>query len=353
MKRSLVVAAVWFGLGGLLAAEEQLRIPPPPAPSDIHIIPREPAQVIYAPRPSTPSPYALQAAPPAPLPTTPPAPQLPANAPSLSRTQHLREAARHLEAAGYEAAAAEFRAAADALQAETIEQLKQKRAALEQLQREVAELEAATGQYQQVLIRCRVIEINRSEIENRGIRFPSFLEAARNSRGGSLPEGALSKDEEQQLAALLQQGVAKMLAEPSLVTTPGRPAVFRSGAETPQIIPVGGESHLHAGREFGVTFEAVPETLDSGALRLEVSIDVSTPDYKNNVTIGDHQVPGVNTTAVNTLVKVQYGEPLVIGGMLCKQTTSPLDGTAEPVTTETETLVILTAEPVDAMPIAP
>ena len=71
--------------------------------------------MIDAPRPSAPSSSLPQAAPPAPLPTPPPAPQTPANTTSLSRTQHLREAARHLDAAGYETAAAEFRAAADAL----------------------------------------------------------------------------------------------------------------------------------------------------------------------------------------------------------------------------------------------
>lgn len=353
MKRSLVVAAVWFGLGGRLAAEEQLRVPPPPAPSDIHIIPRDLADAIDAPRPSSPSAFIPQAPPPAPLPTTPPAPQLPANTPSLSRTQHLREAARHLDAAGYEAAAAEFRAAADALQAETIEQLKQKRAALEQLQREIAELEAATGQYQQVLIRCRVIEINRSALENLGFNFLIAPDAEGKSRVWSLQQGALLNEYEGMLDALHRKGVAKTLAEPTLVTTPGRPAVFRSGGETPPIIPASGETPATAAREFGVTFEAVPETLSSGELRLEVSIEISTPDYRNAVTIGDMQVPGVNTKHVNTKVELRYGQPLVIGGMISQQTSALQDGTAEPATTETETLVILTAEPVHATPIAP
>jgi hypothetical protein len=365
MKRCLAVAAVWFGLAGLLAAEELIppppalgsgalvRDPPPPVPQEIRIIPLDPARVIDGvERPETHI-LAPQVLPSTPLSATPTAPQVPPLNLPLSRAQHLHKAARHLDAAGYGAEAEHFRAAADALQAETVELLKQKRAALEQLQNEIAELEAATGQYQQVLIRCRVIEINRLALENLGFNFLIDPDADGRSRLWTLQQSALHKEYEGLLVALHQKGIAKTLAEPTLVTTPGRPAVFRSGGETPPIVPASGESPAYAAREFGVTFEAVPETHSSGELRLDVSIEVSTPDYKSAVTIGDMQVPGINTRRVNTKVELRYGEPLVIGGMISQQTSVPQEGAEEPVTTETETLVILTAEPVHATPIAP
>lgn len=119
------------------------------------------------------------------------------------------------------------------------------------------------------------------------------------------------------LEALRENGLAKLLAEPRLVTLSGRPASFLVGGQ--QAIPMtgsfGGTGVTFA--PFGTTLNFVPIVLGNGRIYLEVSPSVSSLDAASGVTLaGSSNVPGRAINMVNTTVELESGQTFVIGGLI-------------------------------------
>jgi len=118
------------------------------------------------------------------------------------------------------------------------------------------------------------------------------------------------------LEAIQTEQLAKILAEPILVTTSGRPATVHSGGEFPVLVPQSFGNLSIQWREFGVRLEAVPIVLGEGRLRLDLAPEVSERDYSNSVSINGLVVPGITSRSVNTQVEMRFGETLMIGGLI-------------------------------------
>ncbi len=161
------------------------------------------------------------------------------------------------------------------------------------------------------------------------------------------------------LDALTTESLAKVLAEPTLVTTSGRPASLLSGGEFPILVPGAVGTVSIQFREFGVRMEAIPTVLGNGRLRLDIAPEVSEKDYSSSVNIQGIVVPGINTRRVNTQVEMNFGETIMIGGLISQKrvTTSskypiigelPIIGTAFSKKAheigETELLIMVTPE---------
>ncbi|WP_437202338.1 type II and III secretion system protein family protein [Planctomicrobium sp. SH664] len=116
--------------------------------------------------------------------------------------------------------------------------------------------------------------------------------------------------------ALQTEGLAKILAEPILVTTSGRPASMLSGGEFPILVPQSLGNVTIQYREFGVSMEMVPVVLGDGRLRLDVAPEVSERDFSNSVSTNGFVVPGITTRRVNTQVEMRFGETLMVGGLI-------------------------------------
>jgi pilus assembly protein CpaC len=124
------------------------------------------------------------------------------------------------------------------------------------------------------------------------------------------------------IEALQRKSLLKVLAEPRLVTTSGRPASLLSGGEFPILVPQGLGTATIQWREFGVRMEAVPIVLGNGRLRLDIAPEVSERDFSNSVEVNGFVVPGLTTRRVNTQVEMRFGETLMIGGLISQRTTS-------------------------------
>jgi len=118
------------------------------------------------------------------------------------------------------------------------------------------------------------------------------------------------------LEALQEKSLLKILAEPKLVTTSGRPASLLSGGEFPILVPQGLGTATIEWREFGVRLEAVPIVLGNGRLRLDISPEVSDRDFSNAVNLNGTVVPGLTTRRVNTQLEMRFAETLMIGGLI-------------------------------------
>lgn len=120
------------------------------------------------------------------------------------------------------------------------------------------------------------------------------------------------------LEALRQNNLAKLLAEPRLVTLSGRPANFLVGGQ--QAIPMTG-SFGGAGvtfASFGTTLNFLPIVLGNGKIYLEVSPSVSSLDQANGIAASANlpAVAGRDVNYITTSVELESGQTLVLGGLI-------------------------------------
>jgi pilus assembly protein CpaC len=209
------------------------------------------------------------------------------------------------------------------------------------------------GGGQQVMLKVKVMEVQRSKIRRLGINFYYLNQDAflTNTVGQlstvastTLPFGgppgvsitpALLADSnfiggltnnssvfQSYVQALKEESLLKILAEPTLVATNGRPANLLSGGEFPILVPQSLGVIGIEWREFGVRLEAVPILLGNGRLRLELQPEVSERDFSNAVQVQGLTVPGLTSRRVNTQVEMRYGETFVLAGLIASRETA-------------------------------
>ncbi|HUG94162.1 MAG TPA: hypothetical protein VML55_25260, partial [Planctomycetaceae bacterium] len=209
------------------------------------------------------------------------------------------------------------------------------------------------GGLQQVSLKVRVMEVQRSKIRQLGFNFlyltddaflvstpgqlvqlseiltpfggPPGVGIAQNTlRDSTFVGGVVHNNSIFQgfLEALRQEGLLKILAEPELVATNGRPAHLLSGGEFPVLVPQSLGTVTIEWREFGVKLEAVPNILGRGRVRLDLEPEVSERDFANAVTVNGITVPGLTVRRANTQVEMKFGETFVIAGLLSTRNTA-------------------------------
>jgi pilus assembly protein CpaC len=125
------------------------------------------------------------------------------------------------------------------------------------------------------------------------------------------------------LNALRQNSMLKILAEPNLVALSGHQASFLAGGEFPVPVPQVAASGVAPTitvrfKEFGVRLNFVPSILDGEVIRLAVAPEVSQIDFTIAVAIvaGGTPVPGLNVRRAQTTVELRQGQTLAIAGLL-------------------------------------
>jgi pilus assembly protein CpaC len=116
--------------------------------------------------------------------------------------------------------------------------------------------------------------------------------------------------------ALRQYQLAKVMAEPDIVTVSGRPAYFNSGGEFPILIPSGLGTVSVDFKKFGTQVDFVPIVLGNGNIRLEVKPRISFLDNTLSVTTQGITVPGLNVREVDTGVEMKSGQTMAIAGLV-------------------------------------
>ncbi|MFK7779237.1 MAG: type II and III secretion system protein family protein [Gimesia sp.] len=200
---------------------------------------------------------------------------------------------------------------------------------------------------QQVLLKVKIMEVQRSKIRQLGVNWlflnqssyvystpgslvpitgitmpfggpPGLTASQKLLSGSTLGFGLVSSSSIFQafIEALKQEALLKILAEPELVTISGRPANLLSGGEFPILVPQSLGTVTIEWREFGVRMEAVPIVLGNGRLRLELQPEVSERDFSNAVQVAGTTVPGLTVRRANTAVEMNFGETMVIAGLI-------------------------------------
>ena len=273
---------------------------------------------------------------------------------------------------------------------------------------------------QQVMLEVKVAEIARTELKrlnaqfnllnltsdrvslggvNGGATFPDAIFGTDGLRtpvfGGSAPAGPvideflpnpLSIENQGLFASFLsnstlfnvaidaakENGLAKILAEPTLTTLTGQQADFLSGGEFPIPVPDGDNGITIEFREFGVNLSFLPVVLDERTINVKVDISVSelvTTDsigISSSDTTGSFLIPSLTTRSVSSTVELREGQTMGIAGLISENLSEivtrfpglgeiPVLGalfrSQEFINNETELVILVT--PHIAKPIAP
>src|ERR1700730_6781553 len=145
-----------------------------------------------------------------------------------------------------------------------------------------------------------------------GSPFATVITQIVNSKFGSL---------DAVLSALEEQRVLRNLAEPNLIAMSGETADFLAGGEYP--VPV--VSAASAGtlptvtivyKEFGVKLSFTPTVLSRGVVSLKLMPEVSSLDFANAVSISGTVIPSLTTRRARTTVELRDGQSFAIAGLL-------------------------------------
>ena len=124
------------------------------------------------------------------------------------------------------------------------------------------------------------------------------------------------------LDAAKEQGLARVLAEPTLTTLSGQEARFLSGGEFPIPVPQGLDGITVEFKEFGVGLTFVPVVLGSGHVNLKLNISVSELTNVNNVvlnaqgTASTFLVPSLSKRSASATVELLDGQTMGIAGLI-------------------------------------
>ncbi len=129
------------------------------------------------------------------------------------------------------------------------------------------------------------------------------------------------------IKALRQNDLIKVLAEPTVVATHGRPSRFIVGGQVPFIVPTGNGSISIQYEEFGTAVDFLPFVVGPGRVRLEVRPEVSEPDPARAVVLQGATIPAFRQRYVETAVEMNAGQTFAIAGLLQNRTEATMKAT--------------------------
>jgi len=116
--------------------------------------------------------------------------------------------------------------------------------------------------------------------------------------------------------ALREDGLVKILAEPTLIALSGKSANFLAGGEFPVPVPQGLGSVAIEYKSFGVGLSFTPTVLSEHRLSINVVPEISELDFGTAVRIEGFVVPGLSTRRASTVVELADGQSFAIAGLL-------------------------------------
>jgi pilus assembly protein CpaC len=119
---------------------------------------------------------------------------------------------------------------------------------------------------------------------------------------------------------LEQEGLARILAEPRLVTQSGQEARFLAGGEFPIPVATGFNQVSIEFKEFGVSLAFTPIVMGDGRISLRVAPSVSEIASTSVIPAGivgtNFVVPNLSTRKLQTTVQLHDGQTLALAGLL-------------------------------------
>jgi pilus assembly protein CpaC len=203
----------------------------------------------------------------------------------------------------------------------------------------------------QVMLKVRIVEVQRSVIKQLGVNLNAVLQqgsgsitvgqAANFSINGTLPGGATVGGSfvdgldtlTGSIRAFERVGLVRTLAEPNLTAVSGESARFLAGGEYP--VPVNQDNSSGSVtveyKPFGVGLAFTPVVLSGGRISLKLSTEISELTTQGAFTLGGGSsgtsltIPALTVRRAETSVELPSGGSMMIAGLIQQQTRENLD----------------------------
>lgn len=174
----------------------------------------------------------------------------------------------------------------------------------------------------QVLFQVKVVEVSNRVSDRLGVRWGSFM------RGVFLPEVVqfgetnigMPVSRLQMLGAelnfMVQEGEARILAEPEVLCMSGEEASFLVGGEIPFTVSSGSGNSEIQWKPYGVQLNVYAEVDALRNILLRIEPEVSSLDWQNGITTQTGILPAIKTRQMKTVVTVEDRTPIVLGGLI-------------------------------------
>jgi pilus assembly protein CpaC len=116
--------------------------------------------------------------------------------------------------------------------------------------------------------------------------------------------------------ALQQDGLAKVLAKPTLIALSGQQASFLAGGEFPVPVPQGLGTVAIEYKKFGVELYFKPVVLSNDRINIQVKPKVSEIDFTASIESRGYVVPGLTSRGASTTIELGDGQSFAIAGLL-------------------------------------
>ncbi|UZP65902.1 type II and III secretion system protein family protein [Desulfovibrio mangrovi] len=121
------------------------------------------------------------------------------------------------------------------------------------------------------------------------------------------------------LDVLKQNGLVRVLAEPTLICRSGEDAQFLVGGEIPIPIPQGFGTIAIEYKQYGVQLVFSPTVVSGDRISLKVFPEVSELDYSNLIEISGMKIPALSSRRASTVVELGNGQSFAIAGLMHNQ----------------------------------
>ncbi len=118
------------------------------------------------------------------------------------------------------------------------------------------------------------------------------------------------------VSLLESNGLAKILAEPTLVALSGQDAKFVAGGEFPLPMATGLGNVSVSWKQYGVILKFLPTVLGKDTIQLRLNAEVSEVDPSRQVVISGYTIPGLSTRQSETTVRLGDGQSFAVAGLL-------------------------------------
>lgn len=174
----------------------------------------------------------------------------------------------------------------------------------------------------QVLFQVKVVEVSNRVSDRLGVRWGSLM------RGVFLPEVVQFGETNigmpvsrlqmlgAELSFMVQEGEARILAEPEVLCMSGEEASFLVGGEIPFTVSSGSGNAEIQWKPYGVQLNVYAEVDALRNILLRIEPEVSSLDWQNGITTQTGILPAIKTRQMKTVVTVEDRTPIVLGGLI-------------------------------------
>ena len=235
----------------------------------------------------------------------------------------------------------------------------------------------------QIRIEAKIVEINRTKTQELGLKYysgstttaPGIFYAGQSQINPKSPNtfGNLGTfaPVNAQLNLLIQNGYAKLLSQPNMVTLSGDKANILVGGQIP--VPVSNQNGQISieWKDYGIKLDILPEASLDGLITSKVKAEVSSMEWNsvNKIELGTNmKIPPIRMRKAESSIALASGQTMAIGGLIANDITRdvtkiPLLGdlpvigqlfrSTSFVKGETELLILVTPTIVDPQALVP